>query len=83
MVTIPSYEGQVAGFLRVILGEDYEFKEHDKYLIIKYAPGKLDVDLIEGKSDQSLEVKLEICVVGKQFRLLVFMKKHYGIFFVG
>ena len=58
MVTIPSYEGQVAGFLRVILGEDYEFKEHDKYLIIKYAPGKLDVDLIEGKKRSILRGKV-------------------------
>lgn len=46
-VSIPNYNGQVAGFLRLLLGEDYEFKEHDKYVIIKYAPGKLDVDLIE------------------------------------
>ncbi|WP_339923818.1 hypothetical protein [uncultured Cyclobacterium sp.] len=47
-VSVPSYEGQVAGFLRVLLGEDYEFKEHDKYVIIKYAPGKLDIDFDKG-----------------------------------
>ncbi|WP_339900871.1 hypothetical protein [uncultured Cyclobacterium sp.] len=57
-VSVPSYEGQVAGFLRLLLGEDFEFKEHDKYVIIKYAPGKLDVDLIEGNKRSMLKGKV-------------------------
>ena len=44
-VSAPSYEGNVAGFLQTLLGEDYEFKEHEDYVIIKYAPGKLDVEI--------------------------------------
>ena len=58
-ITVPSYEGQVEGFLRVLLGEDYEFKEHDKYVIIKYAPGKLDIDLEKGNKSSILRGKVK------------------------
>jgi hypothetical protein len=44
-VTFSSYQGSLLGFLQQLLGEAYEFKELPGYVIIRYAPGILDLDV--------------------------------------
>ncbi|SHM56073.1 hypothetical protein SAMN04488057_102147 [Cyclobacterium lianum] len=39
------YNGTLEGFLYEVLGNAYVFSEHEGYLIIRYAPGQLDVAL--------------------------------------
>lgn len=43
-VSINHYQGTMSGFLEKLLGEEYEFKELPDYVIIRYAPGVLDLD---------------------------------------
>ena len=44
-IRLDYYEGSIEGFLVKILGTQYEFKEIPGYVIIRYAPGVLEVDV--------------------------------------
>lgn len=55
-----SYQGKLAGFLEEVFGDSYEFKEHDAYVIIRYAPGKLDAELEMMPDGKSLVVQGQI-----------------------
>src|SRR5690554_2082751 len=43
-VPVTEYMGTLEEFLETLLGDEYEFKELNNYVIIRYAPGILDLD---------------------------------------
>lgn len=43
MVTLPDYRGPLVDFLEQTLGDAYEFKESPGYVIIRYAPGTMEL----------------------------------------
>ena len=47
----------MSGFLEKLLGEEYEFKELPGYVIIRYAPGVLDLDAQVEETVRQLTVK--------------------------
>jgi hypothetical protein len=51
------FKGSIAVFLENLLGDDYEFKELPGYVIIRYAPGILDVDAQLEKNPRQLIIK--------------------------
>ncbi|MBD3628511.1 hypothetical protein [Cyclobacterium sp.] len=55
-----SYQGKLAGFLQGVFGDSHEFREHDAYVIIRYAPGKLDADLEMVADGKSLVIQGQI-----------------------
>ena len=56
-VSLNHYQGPLSGFLAMLLGDDYEFKELPGYVIIRYAPGILDLDAQVEEHPRQLTVK--------------------------
>ena len=56
-VSLNHYQGTLSGFLEKLLGEEYEFKELPGYVIIRYAPGVLDLDAQVEETVRQLTVK--------------------------
>jgi len=56
-VPVTEYMGTLEGFLETLLGDEYEFKELNNYVIIRYAPGILDLDAQVEKNSRQLTVK--------------------------
>jgi hypothetical protein len=52
-----AYSGSVVGFLSLALGPEYEFKEIPGYIIIRYAPKLLDLEVEIEKSARQTTVK--------------------------
>ncbi|MFC4872061.1 hypothetical protein [Negadavirga shengliensis] len=51
------YNGTIAGFLAEALGEQYEFREIPGYIIIRYAPGVLDLEAEMETGSRQVTVK--------------------------
>src|SRR5690606_16419240 len=56
-VSLDHFNGSMAVFLEKLLGDDYEFKELPGYVIIRYAPGILDMDAQVEKNPRQLTIK--------------------------
>src|SRR5690554_734093 len=56
-VLLDRYEGILADFLQELLGDNFEFKELPGYVVIRYAPGVLDLDAQVENSSRQLTIK--------------------------
>jgi hypothetical protein len=57
LVSLGQYRGTLSGFLDQLLGDEYEFKELPGYVIIRYAPGALDLDAEVEERPRQLVIK--------------------------
>ena len=56
-VPVEAYDGTVGGFLSLALGPAYEFKETPGYIIIRFAPRTMEVEMDVEKSGRHSTVK--------------------------
>lgn len=61
MVTLAGYRGPLVHLLETTLGEGYEFKETPGYVIIRYAPGTMDLAIhLEKERGRALVVEGQV-----------------------
>ncbi|PST83561.1 hypothetical protein C7T94_13540 [Pedobacter yulinensis] len=78
-VSLARYQGTVNTLLSTILGNEYEFKEVPGYIILRHAPGKLDLQAdIESNSSRTALVRGQIrdAATGRPLELVSVYEKN-------